>query len=407
MMRPKRFLAGFILRAVLLLSLAVAPDAWAAPKYKVLHAFTGGNDGGGLYGPLLLDVSGNLYGTTISGGPKGKGGTVFELSPGAKGAWTLKLLHNFCSQSGCRDGGGATAGLIFDPGGDLYGSTTSGGGPYTHGTVFEMKPNSAGWKFSVLHRFGHNDKAGGPFGGVIMDGAGNLYGVEGCAFELSPEAGGKWKERILHCFPAFNGDGWGGLDRPILDAVGNLYGITEGGGSSKDCGGGCGTAYELSPTSGGKWKEHILRSFGGGDAGPVGAAMDGSGSLYAATGGFNAGTVLRLTPGPGGHWKETILHRFHAGSGGSGPGAGVVFDKYGNLYGTTLYGGDPNCGCGVVYKLSPGSNGKWTYTVLHRFIGVDGAQPGANLILDDKGNLYGTTVTGGAGGYGVAFELTP
>jgi uncharacterized repeat protein (TIGR03803 family) len=84
-----------------------------------------------------------------------------------------------------------------------------------------------------------------------------------------------------------------------------------------------------------------------------------------------------------------------------------VFDKYGNLYGTTLYGGDPNCGCGVVYKLSPGSNGKWTYTVLHRFTGTDGAQPGANLILDNKGNLYGTTVTGGAGGYGVAFELTP
>jgi uncharacterized repeat protein (TIGR03803 family) len=80
-------------------------------------------------------------------------------------------------------------------------------------------------------------------------------------------------------------------------------------------------------------------------------------------------------------------------------------DKTGNLYGTTIYGGS-GCGCGVVYRLAPNTKGKWTYTVLHTFVGSDGAQPDANLIVDDKGNLYGTTATGGAYG-GVVFELTP
>jgi len=92
---------------------------------------------------------------------------------------------------------------------------------------------------------------------------------------------------------------------------------------------------------------------------------------------------------------------------GDGPGGGVVMDKAGNLYGTTVAGGDPNCDCGVVYKLEPQAGGKWKYTVLHSFAGYDGAQPAANVILDSKGNLYGTTITGGAGGAGVAFELTP
>ena len=82
-------------------------------------------------------------------------------------------------------------------------------------------------------------------------------------------------------------------------------------------------------------------------------------------------------------------------------------DKAGNLYGTTIAGGSSQCDCGVVFKLSPGAGGKWKYTVLHTFVGSDGAQPDANLILNGKGNLYGTTATGGAGGYGVAFELTP
>jgi uncharacterized repeat protein (TIGR03803 family) len=177
--------------------------------------------------------------------------------------------------------------------------------------------------------------------------------------------------------------------------------------------------YRLRRSASG-WKESVLYSFGDfhddGQIPGVGALVsDGSGNLYGTTvqGGRNTcvdvgcGTVFKLTPGANGDWKETILYSFKGNANGSGPGAGVVLDAAGNLYGTTVYGGTTSCSCGVVYKLAPGSSGKWTYTVLHRFTGSDGAQPDANLILDSKGNLYGTTITGGAGGYGVAFELTP
>jgi len=135
--------------------------------------------------------------------------------------------------------------------------------------------------------------------------------------------------------------------------------------------------------------------------------LDSEGRLYGTTdvgGATGNGTIYRLTPQSGGRWKETILYSFKGGAGGQEPSAGVVMDQAGNLYGTTIGGG---CGCGVVYKLAPQAGGKWKYTLLHTFVGSDGAQPDANLILDGKGNLYGTTATGGAGGAGVAFELTP
>ena len=135
--------------------------------------------------------------------------------------------------------------------------------------------------------------------------------------------------------------------------------------------------------------------------------MDSSGRLYGTTGiggQIGYGIVFRLTPSSNGHWTETILHNF-AGSDGDEPVAGVVIDKAGNLYGTTSVGGPSDCG--VVYKLAPGKDDHWTYSIVHSFDGSDGTLPDANLILDDKGNLYGTTALGGPGGYGVAFELTP
>jgi uncharacterized repeat protein (TIGR03803 family) len=198
-----------------------------------------------------------------------------------------------------------------------------------------------------------------------------------------------------------------------MDAAGNLYGETEAGGTSSRCGGGCGTAYQLQPVSGGGWKEHILHDFGaiGDGAFPGGALLlDRTGNLYGTTGVGGAtgnGTVYKLTRQAHGHWKEHILYSFTGGATGIEPGGGVVMDKGGNLYGTTIAGGSPNCECGLVYKLSPGIGGKWNFKVLHTFVGSDGAQPAANLIQDDKGNLYGTTITGGAGGNGVAFELIP
>jgi len=410
---PRRLSFFFLNSAkVFLATLILTSGSWAGPKYQGLHAFGAGKDGTILWGSLTLDGKGNLYGTTAGGGAHGYG-TVFQLIPKPDGRWEEVILYSFHDPYKSNDGGTPSASLIFDGAGNLYGTTTVGGGSYTDGTVFELSPGTHNWSETVIHRFGHNDKASGPWGGVIMDGSGNLYGVGGCAFELSPEAGGRWNEHILHCFPAFDGDGWGELDRPIMGAAGNLYGTTEHGGTSKLCGGGCGTVYELQRTSGG-WKEHILHDFGtGGDdmAFPgVGAlVLDSAGNLYGTAGGgaSRAGVVFRVNRSPDGHWKTTIQYAFTGGANGDQPGAGVVLDKAGNLYGTTIAGGDPNCGCGVVYKLAPQANGKWKYTLLHTFIGSDGAQPDANLILDDKGNLYGTTAIGGAAGAGVAFELIP
>jgi len=405
--RPLSPLSALLAIAV---TLSLATRASAVPKYKVLHAFSGGNDGGGLWGSLLLDKQGNVYGTTSASSPQG-GGTVFQLSRRAKGTWVHTVLYHFCGQSGCRDGGGSTAGLIFDSAGSLYG-TTRLGGVHGYGVVFELTPGSGGWVETVLYNFPLPGGGCCPYGGAVMDKSGNLFGATYSAFELTPDSKG-WKATSLHSFTGRHGDGSGPFAAPILDAVGNLYGTTEHGGSSKNCGAGCGTVYQLRPLTSGKWKETILHSFGSSGDGAfpgVGAlTMDSSGNLYGTTdiGGPNGyGTVFKLTSGSNGRWQETILHSFTQGRDGDHVSAGVVRDKAGTLYGTTI-GGGTQCGCGVVYKLAPNTNGKWTYTVLHRFTGSNGAQPDANLILDDKGNLYGTTATGGAGGAGVAFEVTP
>ena len=381
------------------LAVTLVTTAWADPKYKVLHSFTGGKDGGGLWGSLLLDKRGNLYGTTALN-------TVFELIPGSNGGWRLKVLHTFNGN----DGSGPMSGLIFDPAGNLYGTTPTGGAQHW-GTVFRLSPSTHGWKETVLHSFGFNSQGCCPWAGVVMDNAGNLFGTAGVAFELSPGDGG-WKETVLHDFTGQHGDGSGPY-AVTLDGAGNLYGETNMGGTSTLCGGGCGTVYELRRTSGGGWKEHILHDFGtGGDelGFPGGTlVLDQGGNLYGTAGGgrYAHGAVYRLRRQSDGRWKTAIQHSFSGGAGGDGPSGGVAMDPAGNLYGVTTNGGDANCGCGVVYKLKPSSGGKWTYTVLHRFTGYDGAQPIAQLILDRKGNLYGTTITGGAGGYGVAFEITP
>jgi uncharacterized repeat protein (TIGR03803 family) len=389
--------------------LAIASGTSAAPKFKVLHAFGAGKDGAGLYSGLALDRQGDLYGATSGGGAYGYG-TVFQLAPHPSGRWTETILHNFKNND--PDGDDLNGGLMVGPTGRLYGTATLGGGSGKYGTVFELMPGSEGWILTVLHRFGFNKYGCCPQASLVMDNAGNLFGTASAAFELSPSANG-WKETLLHDFTGQHGDGSGAYAGLILDTAGNLYGETEGGGTSTRCGGGCGTAYQLQPVSGGGWKEHILHDFGaiGDGAFPGGPLLlDSAGNLYGTTGVGGAtgnGTVYRLTLETDGHWRETILYSLTGGADGFEPGGGVVMDKAGNLYGTTINGGDANCGCGVVYKLSSGSNDKWTYTVLHRFVGNDGAQPAANLIIDDKGNLYGNTITGGAGGYGVAFELMP
>jgi uncharacterized repeat protein (TIGR03803 family) len=406
-------LPRFSLTAALLLVLTAVPYAHSSPKYKVLHAFTGGKDGGGLWSSLTFHQAGNLYGTTSGDGAYGYG-TVFELTQGAAGQWSETVLYSFHDPYTTNDGGIPFGSVVFDPSGNLYGTTSKGGGPSTWGTVYKLTPGSGSWTETIIHGFGPHDHAGGPYAGLIIDEKGDLYGIAGAAFELMRGSNG-WKEKILYefCSKQNCSDGNAPFAGLIFGASGDLYGTTEAGGAHK-----AGTVYQIRHTAGG-WKESVLHSFpalsSDGQVPGVGALVsDGSGSLYGTTsqGGSHicidvgCGTVFRLVRETG-HWTETILYNFVGDKKGSGPGAGVVMDKKGNLYGTTVYGGSTLCGCGVVYKLSPSSNGKWKYTVLHTFTGSDGAQPDANLILDSKGNLYGTTATGGAGGAGVAFELTP
>ncbi len=380
-----------------LLVLVLAPCAPCAPKYKVLHAFTGGSEGGGLWGSLLLDAEGNVYGATT--------GTVFELSPQADGRWRLTTLHRFHYPG--KGGSGLTDGLIFDPAGNLYGTASVGGAGH-YGTVFRLTPGADKWAETVLYNFGPGPPRS-PYAGVIMDESGNLYGTAGYAFELSPGSDG-WTESTLHEF-CQGDDGCDAYAGVILDPAGNLYGTTEHGGNSRNCGGGCGTAYQLHPMPDGSWEEIILHSFSAQDDGAfpgVGAlVLDKSGDLYGTADGGNTGygVIFKLSPGTDGRWKETVLYNVLGGANGDHPSAGVVRDESGNLFGTTIAGGPS--GCGVVYKLAPQAKGKWKYTVLHSLAGYDGCQPDANLILDSKGNLYGTTAAGGAGGAGVAFEVTP
>ncbi len=432
-MQGKRLSLG--LRAMLaILSVALlATSTWAVSHEKVLYSFEGPPGyPATTYAGLVSDAAGNLYGTSEQGGfgcEQWGCGTVFELSPNGSGGWTETVLYTFCMLWACGDGDQPAAGLIFDGAGNLYG-TTAGGGIHGDGTVFEMSPNgSGGWTETVLHSFNDNgtDGADPQFAALIFDARGNLYGTTvvggihcggygcGTAFELSPREGGGWTETVLHSFG--NGtDGQNPYAGLIIDAAGNLYGTTGGGGIHGD-----GTVFELSPREGGGYTETVLHSFGNPATqdgnGPLGGLIsDAAGNLYGTTEGggiHSGGTAFELSPREGGGWTETLLHSFGnpATQDGFAPSAGLISDSAGNLYSTTFLGGIHSCqgaGCGTVFELTPRQGGGWTETVLHSFNdnGSDGFYPEDGLILDAHGNLYGTTPSGGIGA-GTVFEITP
>jgi uncharacterized repeat protein (TIGR03803 family) len=420
----------------------IAP-LWASSSEKVLHSFnTNGKDGYFPFAGLIFDAAGNLYGTTEDGG-EGFDGIVFELMPGTNGKWTEKVLHTFGAND--KDGINPFAGLTFDTAGNLYG-TTDEGGVYGYGVVFQLTPGANGkWTQKILHTFNSNGRDGiGPIGGLIFDGAGNLYGTTegggayryGVVFELTPHANGKWTEKVLHNFNANGKDGTFPHAGLIFDGAGNLYGTTDVGGAHAS-----GTVFELTPAANGKWTEKILHSFNDNGADGIypdgGVIFDSAGKLYGTTYeggtrtsacsdfGSGCGTVFELTPGMNGKWTEKVLHRFNPdGKGGILPSPTLLFDSVGNLYGTTEAGGldGVGCGgngfrgCGTVFELMLGGNGEWTEKILHRFSlnGKDGIQPSAGLIFGDDGNLYGTTFRGGHdvsecgnSGCGAVFEVVP
>jgi uncharacterized repeat protein (TIGR03803 family) len=342
------------------------------------------------------------------------------------------VLHSFAGTDGELP---SYAALVSDAAGNLYGATYYGGAN-TWGAVFELQPQNGKWVQKVLYSF--DNQSADPYqpeSNLIFDRAGNLYGTTtaggadgaGTVFELTPNKDGSWSEKTLHSFASDAQDGstpYGGL---IFDNLGNLYGTTYYGGSGLcaefETTVGCGIVFELTPNRDGTWSETILHTFqdnpSDGHFSRAGLVRDGKGNLYGTTAeggtsgtacdGGGCGTVFELTSTGNGQWIETILHNFEDnGSDGYQPITSLVLDSKGNLYGTTPYGGSncPGGYCGVAFELAL-ANGQWTETVLHTFSGAstDGLIPIAGLVLDPAGNLYGTTDEGGQIGFGTAFKL--
>jgi len=402
-----------ITSAALSAALILAVASVEAQTETILHSFANNNgkDGTNPCAALVFDSAGNLYGTTTAGGVKGDG-TAFELMPKAGGGWTEVGLHTFGNGS---DGLYPYGNLIFDASGNLYG-TTDQGGVYGLGTVFELSPKiGGGWTEKVLHSFGLDNDGWYPNGGLIFDSTGNLYGTAesggtdkaGMVFKLSPAAGGRWTETALHNFGRGK-DGAEPVGNLIFDGSGNLYGAAYFGGDE-----GKGMIFELSPKADGGWAESELHSFTGQPTDgylPTGSLIfDSAGNLYGLTykgGPDDLGTVFELTKGAGGIWTSSILHGFeNNGVDGNYPEGNLIMDSSGNLYGTASAGGSNNDG--VVYEMSPEGGQSWLEDRLFSFNGTDGQVPCSGLIFDSSGNLYGTTLLGGAQNGGTVFELTP
>lgn len=427
---PSRFALSVLMSVVLML--ALAGNARAGARETVPYRFAGGTDGLYPFGSLVMDSEGNLYGTTEEGGTpnphcRSLCGTVFELSPNGA-TWTKTTLYTFM---GSDDGNFPAAGLVLDNQGNLYGTTYFGGEQYA-GTVFELKRTSSGWRKETLHRFNGTDGAW-PDAGLVIDTQGNLLGTTltggtaggygGTVFKLSPGPTG-WTSTVLHNFGG-NGDGAFPLSAVILDSGGNVYGTAALGGTTIGCvfSFGCGIVFELSPNPDGTYTENVLHYF---DGNPYAGGTDGAypettpifdsqGNLYGATesGGTHGcdnggcGEVYKMTPNGDGTWTYESLYQFGATpSDGSIPAYSIVFDKSGNLYGSTLQGGGfSECEeyCGTIYELSPAGS-SWTETVIFSFDYSDGEYPNG-VIIDSLGRLYGTA-EGGAGG-GVVFQIIP
>lgn len=335
----------------------VHPSSGGIWTENALYSFTGGADGGHPEAVLTLDAKGNLYGTTQYGGSGTCNcGTVFELSPSKGGVWKETTLYSFA--------GGADAShprytnLIFDASGNLYG-VGEFGGTALGGVVFELSPQAGGgWTETVLYAFaGGTSDGANPIGGLVFDKAGNLYGVandggsrqcgDGCGgvFELSPQAGGGWKEKMLYFFQN-DADGTTPDTLLVIDPKGNLYGMTQFGGS-----GNCGTVFEVSPGSGGTWSKTTLHQFAGTDGcGPFGNMVrDGAGNLYGITegGGANGGgTIFEITPGD----VEQVLFSFPGGNADSDPRSLIAGPTGQALFGVTFGPYYPESG--IIFELS-------------------------------------------------------
>jgi uncharacterized repeat protein (TIGR03803 family) len=379
------------------------------PKEAVLHHFGTGTDGAAAYGRVIFDAAGNLYGTTAFGGTSGAG-IVFELAnPEAPAGWTESILYNF---SGGSDGSQPYGGLIFDSAGNLYGTTFQGGASNA-GTVYELTPGKGGaWTETVLYSFAGGADGSGPQSDLNFDQAGNLFGTttgggspgNGIVFQLTPGQGGSWTETVLHRF--MTNEGTSPRAAVIFDRKGSLYGTLANDGVF-----GAGAVFRLKPTNGGAWTEETLYTFTGGTDGfgPLCRLILLRGKLYGTTvigGGSGVGTVFELSPPANHHgaWTLNVLHTFACGSDGCYPWAGLTMDSKCTFYGTTQFGGLPSNG-GTVFALKQ-EGGIWFEGVVFSFMLSNDQLAAGAVLLGKGGTLYGTTI-GSEMHAGAVFKIQP
>jgi uncharacterized repeat protein (TIGR03803 family) len=332
---------------------------------------------------------------------------VVALSSGAFGQ-QLRTLNTFNGHNGSQPFGP----LVADAKGNLYGATVFGGiGTANSGVVFKLTRSGGGWVETVLHSFTGGDDGGEPVPPLAVDAHGNVFGAasyggvgtNGGAIFELSPSASGWTETILYNFVPGSGSSVPGS--VVFDAAGNLWGTV-----GIDTGG-FGGVFELSPASGGGWNYSVVHTF-------TGSAHDGSfpygsllvsshGVIYGVTergGSADSGTVYALTPGSTG-WNESVIYSFQGGADGEDPFGGVVEGASGTLYGTTLIGGTDSQGTAFELSLS---GGQWSEQVLYSFGSAgDAINPSGPLAIDHSGNLFGATQFGGTYNRGAVFELTP
>lgn len=396
-------------RATLVFAMTLSLTTAAATTTDVIFSF---EEDEGEYADTDLETDnlGNIYGTTVLGGDFGSG-TVFQLSPTPNG-WVHTVLYSF---TGGTDGGEPYKGVTLDRDGNLYGTAVTGGSGNCEGgcgVIYKLTKTKGSWTQKVVHAFTGGNDGSGPGSRVTVDRAGNIYGMTptggeyglGTIYQIRPPSTGALTFKVIHAFTG-GADGSSGSAGRMILRDGRLYGAATTGGSH-----GSGVVFELTPMAFGKWDFKTIYTFQGQpDASfPYGALLfDPSGNIYGTTyyGGVNGiGAVYKLSPQPVGEWTEDVIYSFQQGTDGNSPISNLVFDKAGNLYGTTSEGG---LGSGTIFKLSP-VGGNWTETVVHAFEGPpDGGFAYNGMVVDIFGNFYGATVHGGENNDGSVYKFTP